>query len=324
MTEHPSVLVWIDADERRRLFPDGVPYPTVEPEPGSERELLALGPEVVVAGWSTPHLPDAAVSAFGGSVRYYCYAAGSVRGKVTREQIAAGLRVTNWGDSVSRTVAECALLLVLAGLRRAGEWVRRMDRGEWKEGMPDQASLFGRTVGLHGFGNVARELVRLLGPFGVDVRAFAPGVPSEVLAASGVRPLAGLGELFGESDVVVELEALTPETRGMVGERELSALRPGSVFVNVGRGAVVDEAALLRRAERGDVQIGLDVYASEPLPADHPLRGLPNVLLLPHIAGPTPDRMPDAGAFALANVARWLRGEALRSEVTAEVFDRIT
>ncbi|MFQ3669759.1 MAG: NAD(P)-dependent oxidoreductase, partial [Fimbriimonadaceae bacterium] len=258
--EHsPTVLIAVGGEERGLFFPvdlaaraDALPAkvewldPAASGEGAWDSALESLRPEIVVAGWGTPVLADRHLAVYGGSVRYLCYLAGSVRGRVTREQIEAGLLVTNWGSAVSRTVAECALLLIVASLRQVPDWVRRMDAGAWREGLQTGRSLFGRKVGIHGLGSVTRELVRLLAPFDVSIAAFSEGVPADRFAEVGVEQAASLAELFRDRDVVVEVEALTPQTRGLVGEDLLARLRPGSVFVNVGRGAVVDERALVR------------------------------------------------------------------------------
>ncbi len=147
-------------------------------------------------------------------------------------------------------------------------------------------------------------------------------MPDEVFSSFGVKRLASLEELFAESDVVVELAAATPENYHIVTENHLRLIPEGGVFVNVGRGCVVDEGGLLRVAREGRLQIALDVFEQEPLSADSPLRGLPNVTLLPHLGGPTRDRRRDAGAFALKNLRAFLRGEPLDAVVTLEVYDR--
>jgi phosphoglycerate dehydrogenase-like enzyme len=124
--------------------------------------------------------------------------------------------------------------------------------------------------------------------------------------------------------VLVELAPLIPATTGLIDEKLLRLLPPGAAFVNVGRGAVVDEDALIRVAREGKIQFGLDVYAHEPLAPDHPLRGLPNVFLTPHFAGPTLDRYPDATAQALRNLRAFTQGLPLEAIVTPEVYDRST
>ena len=263
-------------------------------------ELEAFNPEVLIAAWKTPLLPDPLPS----NLRYVCYLCGSVKKLVTRRHLEDGLLLTNWGGSISRIVAAMHL------------------DGAWKDGDTTTASLFGRKVGIHGFGQVARELTLLLHPFGTEVMVYAPDVDATAETRFGVKPARSLDELFASNDVIVELAPLIPETTGIVDERLLRLIRPGGVFVNVGRGAVVDEAALGRVAQEGHIQVGLDVFTNEPLPLDSPFRGLRNVSLTPHLAGPTTDRRRDAGALALRNIHAYANGGELKARVTTEAFDR--
>ncbi|MBL9203819.1 MAG: hydroxyacid dehydrogenase, partial [Opitutaceae bacterium] len=251
------------------------------------RALREADPEILVAAWKTPALP----AVLPPRLRYVCYLCGSVKKLITRDHLERGLIVTNWGGSISRIVAEWALFHILSCLRRATAWALAMHlEGGWKDGATETASLFGRTVGLHGFGQVARELVRLLAPFGVRISVLAPDVDAATEAAFGIYRSPSIDRLFSENDIIVELAPLIPETVGMVTEQHLRLIRPGGVFINVGRGAVVDEAALLRVAAEGKIQVGLDVFTQEPLPKDSGFRGLRNVTLTPHLAGPTTDR----------------------------------
>jgi phosphoglycerate dehydrogenase-like enzyme len=282
------------------------------------RELAAADPEVLVTCWSIHPLP----ARLPPRLRYVCHITGGVRTLLTRSHLEGGLILTNWGGSISRTVAECALLLTLAALRRAGHWVHAMHgSGAWRDDRPEGESLFCQRVGLHGFGQVAREFIKLAAPFGVEVGVCAPETDPALYAAHRVRRVPTLEELFGGHDVVVEVAPLTPATTGLVTERLLRLIRPGGVFVNVGRGKVVDEAALLRVAREGRIQVGLDVYCVEPLPADSGFRGLPNVVLLPHIAGPTLERRRDAGAFALRNLRAYAGEGTLEAVITPAIFD---
>lgn len=132
-------------------------------------------PEVLVTGWKTPPLP----ARLPPGLRYVCHLTGTVRDLVTRRHLEDGLLVTNWGGSIARIVAECALFHILASLRRATRWTLAMHRdGAWKTRETETASLFGRRVGIHGFGRVARELVELLAPFRCDISVHAPDVDS--------------------------------------------------------------------------------------------------------------------------------------------------
>ena len=285
------------------------------------RALAAADPEVLIACWKTPALP----AVLPPRLRYVCYLCGSVRKLVARDHLAGGLLVTNWGGSISRIVAEWALFHILSCLRRATYWTIAMHHeGAWKNGGSETASLFGRRVGLHGYGQVARELVKLLRPFGVTISSFAPDVTPDSATAHGINCTPSLEALFADNDIVVELAPLNPSTTGVITERLLRLIRPGGVFINVGRGAVVDEAALLRVAQEGKIMIGLDVYTVEPLPANSPFRGLRNVSLTPHIAGPTTDRRRDAGAHSVANLRAYAEGRSLQSVVTPGIYDTAT
>lgn len=300
------------------LAPEFVIFdPTAGSPDDFNRALADADPEILLAAWKTPPLPADLPS----RLRYVCYLCGSVKRLVTSEHLARGLLVTNWGGSISRIVAEWALFHTLCGLRRASYWSLAMHtQGAWKDSDTATASLFGRKVGIHGFGMVAREFVRLLAPFGCEISAHAPDVDDDVAAHWGIRPEPSLDALFANSDIIVELAPLIPETRGIVTETLLRRIRPGGVFVNLGRGAVVDDAALVAVAREGRISFGLDVYANEPLPRDHPLRGLPNVMLTPHIGGPTTDRRRDAGAFAVKNLRAYATDTPLEALVTPEVF----
>jgi phosphoglycerate dehydrogenase-like enzyme len=285
------------------------------------RALTAADPEVLLTCWKTPLLP----AALPPRLRYVCHLSGSIKKHIPRAHVAGGLIVTNWGGSISRIVAEWALFHILSCLRRATQWTLAMHHaGGWKNGGTETASLFGRRVGLHGFGRVARELVTLLQPFGCTIAAFAPDVDGLAEHRYGVRRAPSLEALFAENDIVVELAPLIPETTGIVTEKILRLLRPGAVFVNVGRGAVVDEAGLLRVAREGRIMVGLDVFTVEPLPVDSGFRGLANVSLTPHLAGPTSDRRRDAGEFALQNLRAYAEGRPLQAVIGPEVYDTST
>jgi len=283
------------------------------------RELAATNAEVLIACWKTPALP----AVLPPSLRYVCYLAGSVKRLVSRAQLERGLILTNWGASISRVVAEGALFHVLACLRRSTYWTIAMhERGAWKDDTSETSSLFRRKVGLHGFGRVAREFVNLTKPFEVEISAFAPDVTPEIERAWNVRRAPSLESLFADNEIVVELAPSIPETQRVVQEKHLRLLRPGGVFVNIGRAEIVDEAALIEVAREGRVQFGFDVFWEEPLAPNHPLRGLPNVSLTPHLAGPTRDRRRDAGEWALRNLRAYAAGEPLVAQITAAEYDQ--
>lgn len=306
----------------RRLAPE---FRLIDPNALSEAtfasQLCAINPDVALGCWKTPTLPDSLPS----RLRYVCYLTGSLKKLISRSHLERGLLVTNWGGSISRTVAEAALFHILACLRNASHWALAMHQpgtAAWKNGLTDARSLFCRSVGIHGFGPVARELVGLLKPWNCPITAFAPDMTAELARAYGVERAASLEALFSENEIIVELAPLIPATLGSISEPLLRRIPKGGVFVNVGRGAVVDEAALLRVAQEGTISIGLDVYTVEPLPAESGFRALPNVSLTPHIGGPTIDRYSDAGAFAVKNLRAFVEDRPLEAVVTPEIYDQ--
>lgn len=282
-------------------------------------------PEVILGAWGLPILPEDTETLTSGRLRYLCYLAGSVRQKIMRSHLEEGLIVTNWGDTISRTVAEGGLTLILAALRRLAHWQLAMHlEAAWRSALPDTGSLFERRVGIHGFGAIARALVPLLKPFDVHISTYSPSVPDSLLEELGVARASDLESLFSTHDVIVELAALTPRNRNSVGADLLRRITPGGVFVNIGRGRVVNGDDLVEVAREGKIMIGLDVFWEEPLPVDSPLRGMRNVVLTPHLAGPTTDRHQDSGRQAIQNLRRYQTGEPLLAAITPEIFDRST
>jgi phosphoglycerate dehydrogenase-like enzyme len=281
--------------------------------------------EVLVSAWQTPPLNGKITPADLRSLRYVCYLAGSIRNLVPRELLNQGTLISNWGGTIAGTVAECTLMLIMMALRRASYWAIAMHReGAWKDRTTVTQSLIGKRVGLHGFGSISQALVPMLTPFTDQIQTYSPRVPDDILKTHKVSRASSLEELFSTSDIVVELAAATPENYHIIKESHLRSIPKDGVFVNIGRGCVVDGDALVKVAQEGELQIALDVYEEEPLPKDSPLRGLANVTLLPHLGGPTRDRRRDAGALALKNIRAFLNGEPQEALITPDSYDRST
>ena len=234
---------------------------------------------------------------------------------------ARGVKVVDTTHGSSYPVSEWALAMMLIGLRNAGSLFRRMIAGEIisqesKRADPGffNGELSGKRVGLIACGHIGRRLLELLRPFRCDILVHDPHVPG-VLADIYDFSLASLDAVMSRSDVVVCLAPLTDETRRMIGAHELSLLKPGSVFVNVSRGAVVASEALVARLDRGDIIGCLDVFDPEPVPADSPLRGMANVFLTPHIAGVTADCGPRFIDLMVDEMARFLAGDGTRHDL---------
>jgi len=232
-----------------------------------------------------------------------------------------GVKVVDTTHGSSYPVSEWALAMMMIGLRDAGHLFRRMIAGDLitpdeKRASPGfvHGELTGKRVGLIACGHIGRRLLELLEPFHCDILVHDPYLP-KVLADIYDVSLTSLDAVMARADVVVCLAPLTDATRGLIGARELELLRPGAVFVNVSRGAVVRSDALVARLRRGDIVACLDVFDPEPVPADSQVRGMGNVFLTPHIAGVTADCGPRFIDLMIDEMARFLAGDETRHDL---------
>ena len=211
--------------------------------------------------------------------------------RAARVALERGLPISVARSAFSPAVAEMALTLILASLRRTSVYHTQMRQGteSWVQSFPDdidtrERELTGRSVGIIGFGRIGRRLAEFLAPFHCQVRIADPFVTAEAARAAGVQKVE-LDQLVSQSDIVVLCAAANAGTKHLLGQRELAALRPDAILINVARAALVDTDALVARLKKGDLYAAVDVFDKEPLPADHPLRQLPNAFLTPHRAG---------------------------------------
>jgi len=225
---------------------------------------------------------------------------------------------------VIRPMAESIVLFVLA-LSHNVVWKDRLVRqGGWAESRRRLGrEPRGRAVGIIGLGNIAREAIRLLRTFQVGrFLAYDPYVARETAAEFGVR-LTALEEVLSQSDYVLINCPLTPETRKLVGERELALMRPTAYLINTARGPIVDQAALISALqERRIAGAALDVFETEPLEPDSPLLGMENVILTSHSVGWSEELFRDVGRIDCEGALAVSHGEAPASVVNREVLDR--
>ena len=201
---------------------------------------------------------------------------------------ASGVAVTITPDGIRRPIASAAVALILALAHRLVERNAAFHAGRWHEGRFGVMGLglTGRTLGVIGFGNIGRDVVRLVEPYAMRVLVATPRLAAEE-ARHGVEP-AELDVLLAESDVVVVACPLKPETHHLLDGRRLALMKPTAFLVNVARGPIVDQAALARALREGRLAgAGLDVFEQEPVPDGDPLLGLDNVLAAPHALGYT-------------------------------------
>ncbi|WP_309381331.1 hydroxyacid dehydrogenase [Cerasicoccus frondis] len=290
--------------------------------------LRELRPTVLVTAWSCPKIPVSWALADDCPLKYVCSVTGSVKPRIPRVVLEKGVLVSNWGNIISYTIAEHALLMVLSCLRNVGHWPALIAEPQPMFAMMPRMktrSLRGKRVGLHGFGAIARELASMLKPHQVRLSSWSQGVPSALFAEHGVRRSESLAELFATSDILIECEGLNDLSRGSVTESLLRTMPAEAVFVNIARGHLVeDESALAALASEGRIRVALDVFHTAHLAAHSPLRTSENILLSPHVAGPTWDTYPLLGEQAMTNIEKYLNGETPDNVVTLEIYDRST
>lgn len=208
--------------------------------------------------------------------------------------------IKGYGDTA---VAECAFALMWAAAKGFAYMDRGVRAGRWLR--TDGVQLTGKTLGLIGFGGIAEELARLA--LGAGMRVMAWNRSPKTYPGVTFAPLE---EVLAESHVLSLHLLLTDETRSFLSAERIAALRPGVILVNTARGALIDEPALIAALERGHVaHAGLDVFTTEPLPADHPFTRLENVTLSAHSAFRTPEASDNLIEAALGHCRR-IRGEA--------------
>ena len=219
---------------------------------------------------------------------------------------ARGVTVTNTPGANAIAVAEHTVALMLAAAKQLVPADQSMRKGGWPRNLVPQ--LRGKRLGLVGTGLIGREVATMARGLGMQVVAWTFHPSARLADSLGLRYVE-LDELLRTSDIVSLHLRATPETRHFLNRARLAMLKPGAILVNTARGALIDEAALLECLKEKKIACaGLDVFEAEPLPAGHPLLGLPNVLLTPHAAGMTPEVIQNGLAMAVDNVERFLSG----------------
>ncbi len=236
---------------------------------------------------------------------------------------AAGIVVTNVPDYCMDEVGDHALGMILALNRRFVPHDRSVQAGAWSSVTLDRPMhrTRGATLGIVGLGRIGRSIAAKAKAFGMEMVAFDPlHAPGETI--DGVE-IASFEEVLRRSEFITVHTPLTPETQGMIGAKELSMMKPGSIIVNCARGGIIDEEALARALASGHLAgAGLDVMGTAPPPADHPLLGLENVIITPHTAFFSQASTIELERRTAEEAVRVLNGEMPEHLVNPEVLGR--
>jgi phosphoglycerate dehydrogenase-like enzyme len=290
----------------------------------SPRARAALAEaDILITGWGCPPLDSAALDA-APRLRAVIHAAGSVKQHVGTDALERGLAISSAALANMQPVAEYTVAMCVLAAKRALTLARAYSDGaDVHSYVPGRSpSLYRSTVGIIGASRVGRLVMRQLADFNVTLLVYDPYLTDEAATALGARRV-GLRELCTRSDIVSIHAPELPETYRMIGHAELAALRDGAVLINTARGSLIDTVALTEHCAAGRIDAVLDVSDPEPLPADHRLLHLPNVIVTPHIAGAKGSEVSRLGDFAVDEIERFVAGRELRGRVTATEFDRI-
>lgn len=290
----------------------------------TREELSELLREVdaVVTGWGCEAIGKEVL----GDGRYpgiVAHTGGTVAPYTDEETFYKGIHVVSANNLYAKSVAEGTLAYMLAGMRRIPYWTRKMYSGGWQEPGYRNYGLFGKRVGLTGYGEITRNLIPLLHVFETEILLYSGHMTEEECEKIGVKK-ASLEEIFSTCDIVSVHNSSTKANRNLVDDRLLKMLKKDALFINTSRGAVIDEQALARRLKEGDFTAVLDVYQREPLAEESPLRGLDNVYLMPHMGGPTTDLYAKCAAAVIEDIRRFRDGEPLLHEIRPDTVKHMT
>lgn len=312
-----TVLVLSDPTDRQLAMLEDLPgSPSIAVGNGVEA-FERLAPEAqVVFNWSGSRQLVQQVWKMTPRVQWVHSRAAGLDGLLFPELVESPALLTNGRGVFSQSLGEFVIAAALYFAKDFRRMLRNQAAGVWAPFDVEEVS--GQTMGIAGYGDIGRACARRARDMGMKVLAVRrrPELSHGDEFVSRIYPFDRLLDMLPECDYVVAAAPLTPETRHLISDAALAAMKKTAVVMNVGRGPVIDEAALIRALETGRIRgAALDVFETEPLPASSPLYKLENVLLSPHCADHTADWLEQAMRFFIDNFARFASGEPLLNVV---------
>lgn len=326
MAKHKVVVLGTENDplELERAQLEGLDYALVQTKPESEGEAMEAvrdADAILMRGpWGTEQIINATQHCQ--VLAVYSHGFNHIDADACTEK---GIILTNSAGMCAEEVSDQAVAFILGLNRRVTEANDQVKGGKWDRlALLPIHPLDEATLGIVGFGNIGRRVARKMSGWRMDTLAYDPYIPPWITHEYGVEHLRDLNELFERSDYVVVVVPLNAETRHMIGGEQFSRMKDTAYFINVCRGPVVDEGALIKALQSGRPRgAGLDVFEQEPVDPDNPLLKMNNVIVAPHVAGTSVRSAVLSRSRAAAQVAAVLRGEwpmaAQNSEVRANI-----
>ncbi len=278
--------------------------------------------DACICGWGSSVFNEVALSN-ANRLKLVAHTGGSASNFVTKELFDKGIKVVSGNWFFAQSLAEGTLAYMLSSLRDIPYYNNEVQNGRWRKDTFFNEGILDQTVGLIGFGMTAQILVSMLKPFNVKIKVFSEHKTDEVYQEFGVER-ASLEEIMTTCKIISIHMAQREDTYHIINRELLRKIPDGSILINTSRGSLIDEEALADELSSGRFKAALDVYEIEPLPKESRLRGLPNVILIPHMGGPTIDRRKSCTNGILDDIERFYKGEKLNYELNLDYIGRMT
>lgn len=269
--------------------------------------------DICICGWGTPRF-DEYVLESAPNIKLIAHTAGSVANLVSDYLYERGIKMLSANSVFAESVAEGCIAYIMSSLRDLPFYSNEMQQGYWKRSDSYNESIMDQTIGLVGFGMIAKYFVEMLKPFRASIKVYSNHLKDEVCEKYNLQR-ASLEEIMTTCKIISIHTSKRPDTFHMINEKLLKMIPAGSLLVNTARGAIIDEKAMAEELQTGRFKAILDVYEEEPLPLESRLRGLKNVILIPHMGGPTIDRRKHCTIAMIEDIKRYKAGEPLLNEI---------
>lgn len=289
----------------------------INPIPGDlsavEIAELVEGADIAITSWGCPPM-DASILDRCPELKLIAHAAGTVKPILSPDVVSRGIRVCSANDALAQGVAETTLGLTIVSLKNIWQLARNTREGEWEKQLNLVRELYEVTIGVIGAGLSGGHYIRLLKQFEVKVLVYDPFLSESQISELGAIKVE-LEQLLKDSDVVSIHAPSIPETNNLINRQTLRLMKDNAILINTARGSLIDEDALVEELRKGRLWACIDVTQPEPPDINHPFRSLPNVTLIPHIAGAVNNGLYRVASYLIRDIERFVQGEQLKGEI---------
>lgn len=278
--------------------------------------------DVCICGWGSSEFNEIALR-YANRLKIIAHTGGSASSFITNDIFEKGIKVISGNWFFAESLAEGTLAYMLSSLRDIPYYNNEVHQGRWRSDHFYNEGILDQTIGFIGFGMTAQILVSMLKPFHVKIKVYSEHKTDEIYKEYGVER-ASLEEVITTCKIISIHMAQREDTYHIINRELLKKIPNGSILINTSRGTLIDEEALGDELSTGRFKAALDVYEIEPLPKESKLRGLSNVILIPHMGGPTIDRRKSCTQGILDDIERYYKGDKFLYELDMEYISRMT